>query len=139
MNYPYTINLVTNLAENSLFTYDRLEDKIIKSFSEVKGLDVEIPTNTNGIVRVAIYFKGIDDKLNRVFVAGTVSDSDVDKIGMATVVENYIKNKILEIIDCIEKAKISIGQDEVLRIRNTSAFSPIIMYLLKYLKGVQGL
>lgn len=122
MNYPYTINLVTNLAENSLFTYDRLEDKIIKSFSEVKGLDVEIPTNTNGIVKVAIYFKGIDDKLNLVFVAGTVSDSDVERIGMAQVVENYIKNKILEIIDCIEKAKISIGQDEVLRIRNTRAF-----------------
>lgn len=122
MNYPYTINLVTNLAENSLFTYDRLEDKIIKSFSEVKGLDVEIPTNTNGIVKVAIYFKCIDDKLNLVFVAGTVSDSDVERIGMAQVVENYIKNKILEIIDCIEKAKISIGQDEVLRIRNTNAF-----------------
>lgn len=122
MNYPYTINLVTNLAENSLFTYDRLEDKIIKSFSEVKGLDVEIPTNTNGIVKVAIYFKCIDDKLNLVFVAGTVSDSDVERIGMATVVENCIKNKILEIIDCIEKAKISIGQDEVLRVRNTSAF-----------------
>ena len=122
MNYPYTINLVTNLAENSLFTYDRLEDKIIKSFSEVKGLDVEIPTNTNGIVKVAIYFKGIDDKLNLVFVAGTVSDSDVERIGMAQVVENYIKNKMLEIIDCIEKTKISIGQDEVLRIRNTCAF-----------------
>lgn len=122
MNYSYTIKLVTNLAENSLLTYDRLEDKIIKSFSEVKGLDVEIPTNTNGIVKVAIYFKSIDDKLNLVFVAGTVSDSDVERIGMATVVENYIKNKILEIIDCIEKAKISIGQDEVLRIRNTSAF-----------------
>ena len=121
MNYPYTINLVTNLAENSLFTYDRLEDKIIKSFSEVKGLDVEIPTNTNGIVKVAIYFKGIDDKLNLVFVAGTVSDSDVERIGMAQVVD-YIKNKILEIIDCIEKAKIPIGQDEVLRIRNTNAF-----------------
>lgn len=122
MNYPYTINLVTNLAENSLFTYDRLEDKIIKSFSGVKGLDVEIPTNTNGIVKVAIYFKCIDDKLNLVFIAGTVSDSDVERIGMAQVVENYIKNKILEIIDCIEKAKISIGQDEVLRIRNTNAF-----------------
>lgn len=122
MDYPYTINLITNLAENSLFTYDRLEDKIIKSFSEVKGLDVEIPTNTNGIVKVAIYFKGIDNKLNLVFVAGTVSDSDVERIGMAQVVENYIKNKILEIIDCIEKAKIFIGQDEVLRIRNTSAF-----------------
>ena len=118
MDYPYTINLITNLAENSLFTYDRLEDKIIKSFSEVKGLDVEIPTNTNGIVKVAIYFKGIDNKLNLVFVAGTVSDSDVERIGMAQVVENYIKNKILEIIDCIEKAKIFIGQDEVLRIRN---------------------
>lgn len=122
MDYQYTINLITNLAESSLFTYDRLEDKIIKSFSNVKGLDVEIPTNTNGIVKVAIYFKDIDDKLNLVFVAGTVSDSDVERIGMAQVVENYIKNKILEIIDCIEKAKISIGQDEVLRIRNTNAF-----------------
>lgn len=125
----YNINLITNLPENyvlnSLFV-SRFE----KALNEIKDLDREIDTGTNGKVTVHIYYGNIVGSVYS-FRATTISETDTSRLGMSVNVEEFILEKTMEIIEALEGAKIPIGVDETLQITNKKAFDRLFITKLR--------